>query len=38
MTHWGSRIALGMLLGLALVAAPVHAEIVKVEVGVAGMF
>ena len=38
MRHRGSRTALGMLLGLALVAAPVDAEIVKVEVGVAGMF
>lgn len=38
MTHWVSRSALGMLLGLALVVAPVDAEIVKVEVGVSGMY
>ena len=38
MTHGLWRMALGTLLGLIVVAAPVGAEIVKVEVGVAGMF
>ncbi len=38
MRHGLWRTALGMLLGLAVVAAPVDAEIVKIEVGVAGMF
>lgn len=33
-----SCIALGMLLGLAVVTAPVDADIVKVEVDVPGMY
>ncbi len=38
MRHGLWRIALGLVLGLVVVATPGDAEIVKVEVGVSGMF